>query len=149
MLFLQIVLGLVFGFAVSWISVRLLKRVRFSGNGFDAVFVVAVALLAYAAPAVLGGNGYLSAYIVGIMLGNADIRNKRNLVHFFDGITGLMQMLIFFLLGLLSFPSRLPQVALPALLIALFLTFIARPLAVLPILTPFRCPLRQQAVVAW
>ncbi len=149
MLFLQIVLGLVFGFAVSWISVRLLKRVRFSGDGFDAVFVVAVALLAYAAPAVLGGNGYLSAYIVGIMLGNADIRNKRNLVHFFDGITGLMQMLIFFLLGLLSFPSKLPQVALPALLIALFLTFIARPLAVLPILSPFRCPLRQQAVVAW
>lgn len=141
MLFLQIVLGLVFGFAVSWISVRLLKRVRFSGDGFDAVFVVAVALLAYAAPAVLGGNGYLSAYIVGIMLGNADIRNKRNLVHFFDGITGLMQMLIFFLLGLLSFPSKLPQVALPALLIALFLTFIARPLAVLPILSPFRCPL--------
>ena len=39
--------------------------------------------------------------------------------------------------------------ALPALLIALFLTFIARPLAVLPILSPFRCPLRQQAVVAW
>lgn len=149
MLFTQIAVGLVLGSAISWLSVRLLKRVRFTADGFDTIFVVAIALLAYAAPSALGGNGYLSAYIVGIVLGNADIRNKRNLVHFFDGMTGLMQMLIFFLLGLLSFPSKLPQVALPALLIALFLTFVARPLAVLPILSPFRCPLRQQAIVAW
>ena len=149
MLLAQIAFGLIFGFAISWISVRLLKKVRFTADGFDTIFVVAVALLAYAAPSALGGNGYLSAYIVGIILGNTDIRNKRNMVHFFDGMTGLMQMLIFFLLGLLSFPSKLPQVALPALLIALFLTFVARPLAIFPILTPFRCPLRQQAIVAW
>lgn len=149
MLLAQIAFGLIFGFAISWISVRLLKKVRFTADGFDTIFVVAVALLAYAAPSALGGNGYLSAYIVGIILGNTDIRNKRNMVHFFDGMTGLMQMLIFFLLGLLSFPSKLPQVALPALLIALFLTFVARPLAIFPILMPFRCPLRQQAIVAW
>ena len=149
MLFSQIVYGLVFGVLIAWLSLWLLRHITFSTDGFDTVFVVAVALLSYAAPAALGGNGYLSAYIVGIVLGNSNIRNKRNLVHFFDGITGLMQMLIFFLLGLLSFPSMLPQVALPALLIALFLTFVARPLAVFPILTPFRCPLRQQLLVSW
>ena len=55
----------------------------------------------------VGGNGYLSAYIVGIVLGNQNIYNKKSLVHFFDGMTGLMQMLIFFLLGLLSFPSNI------------------------------------------
>ncbi|MBQ8752813.1 MAG: potassium/proton antiporter, partial [Clostridia bacterium] len=149
MIFSQIVYGLVFGVGIALLSSWLLRRITFTTDGFDTVFVVAVALLAYAAPAALGGNGYLSTYIVGIVLGNTKIPNKRNLVHFFDGITGLMQMLIFFLLGLLSFPSRLPQVALPALLIALFLTFVARPLAVMPILTPFRCPLRQQLLVSW
>ena len=79
------------------------------------VFVVGIAVIGYALPAVFGGNGFLSVYIVGIVLGNTEIRNKRNLVNFFDGLTGLMQMLIFFLLGLLAFPSRLPQVVLPAL----------------------------------
>ncbi len=102
------------------------------------VFVVGIAVIGYALPAVLVEMDFLSVYIVGIVLGNTEIRNKRNLVNFFDGLTGLMQMLIFFLLGLLAFPSRLPQVVIPALLIAVFLTFVARPVAVALVLTPFK-----------
>ena len=48
-----------------------------ANQGFDAVFVFAVALFAYAAPAAVGGNGYLSTYIVGIILGNSKIANKK------------------------------------------------------------------------
>lgn len=70
-------------------------------------------------------------------------------VRLFDGLTGLMQMLIFFLLGLLSFPSRIPHVIVPALLIAVWLTFIARPVAVSTVLTPFKSKLSQQLLVSW
>ena len=52
----------------------------------------------------IGGNGYLSVYLTGIILGNRELRGKQTLVHFFDGVTGLMQILVFFLLGLLSTP---------------------------------------------
>ena len=130
-------------------GVLLLKKIKFSTAGFDMVFVVGIAVIGYALPAVFGGNGFLSVYIVGIVLGNTEIRNKRNLVNFFDGLTGLMQMLIFFLLGLLAFPSRLPQVVLPALLIAVFLTFVARPVAVALVLTPFKGKISQQLLVSW
>ena len=106
-------------------------------------------MLSYALPAAVSGNGYLSAYIVGIVLGNAKISNKKELVHFFDGVTGLFQMTIFFLLGLLAFPAQIPQILLPAVAIAFFLTFIARPLPVIGILAPFRAKANQQAVVAW
>ena len=88
------------------VSYFILKKARFSIAGFDMIFVVGIALAGYAIPQAFGGNGYLSVYIVGIVIGNMkDIYNKRNLVNFFDGTTGLMQVLIFFLLGLLSFPS--------------------------------------------
>lgn len=149
MIFEQLIYGAVFGFLISYTAIWLLKRIRFCTAGFDTVFVVAVALLSYAAPAALGGNGYLSAYIVGIVLGNARIRNKKTLVPFFDGMTGLMQMLVFFLLGLLALPSRLLQVMLPALAIALFLTVVARPAAVVALLAPFRSPIQQRIVVSW
>ena len=149
MLFAQIVYGLLGGAVIALLALWFLKNFHFATEGFDTIFVVAVVLLAYAAPAAIGGNGYLSAYVVGILLGNGPLKNKKALVHFFDGITGLMQMLIFFLLGLLAFPSQLPGVVLPALLIALFLTFAARPLAVFAIMTPFRCRLNQQLLVAW
>lgn len=82
-------------------------------------------------------------------MGNKSIPNKKSLVNFFGGITGLTQILIFFLLGLLSFPSQLPNIFIPAISIALFLTFIARPLSIFMILTPFKCPLNQQLLVSW
>ena len=50
---------------------------------------------------------------------------------------------------LLAFPSRLPQVVLPALLIAVFLTFVARPVAVALVLTPFKGKISQQLLVSW
>lgn len=149
MLGLQIVAGALCGVGIALAARYVLQRVSFSADGFDALFMLAVALLSYTVPQNLGGNGYLSAYLAGMILGNSPLPNKRSLLGFFDGLTGLMQMVLFFLLGLLSFPSQLPAVAWPATLIALFLTFVARPLSVALLLTPLRCPFRQQALVAW
>ena len=130
---LQIVLGCAFGFAIAFLAVLVLKKVKLSANGFDTIVTVAVIFAAYAAPTVLGGNGYLSVYIAGIIIGNSSIKNKTQLVHFFDGVTGLCQIMLFFLLGLLSFPSQLPEIVLPALGIFAILTFISRPAAVFAI----------------
>lgn len=149
MIFSQIIFGIVCGILVAVIAAWGLKRVHFQTDGFDTIFVFCMALLAYAGASIIGGNGYLSAYIAGIILGNRPLKNKKTLVNFFDGLTGLMQMLIFFLLGLLAFPSQLPEIIPVALLIALFLTFVARPLSVFAILTPFKSPIRQQILVSW
>lgn len=149
MILAQVIFGLVFGVLIAFLAYEFLKRFRFETEGFDLIFVVAVAILAYAIPSAVGGNGYLSAYLVGVILGNKPIFNKKALVNFFDGLTGLMQILVFFLLGLLAFPSQLPKIFIPAMLIALFLTFIARPLSVIAILAPFRCKWNQQVLVSW
>ena len=149
LLFSQIVLGLLAGGLVAFLAVFVLRRVRFSTDGFDVLFVVAAAVLSYALASAVGGNGYLSAYLAGILLGNSRIPNKSALVHFFDGITGLSQIVIFFLLGLLAFPSQMPAILLPSVAIALFLTFVSRPAVVFALLTPTRAPVRQQLLVSW
>lgn len=149
MLYTQIAFGIAAALLITFAGRAVLRKVRIETAGFEAALVMAIALLSFSLPIVIGGNGYLSAYITGIILGNSDIRNKRELVHFFDGVTGIMQMLLFFLLGLLAFPSVLPSVARKALLIAVFITFAARPLAVFAILTPLRSKLGQKMVVSW
>ena len=149
MLFSQVAYGLAFGVVIATASLFILKRMSFETAGFDTIFVLAVAILSYALPSLFGGNGYLSAYIVGIVLGNSSISNKVNLVHFFDGITGVSQILIFFLLGLLATPSQMLPIIVPAVLILLFLTFIARPLAVVLTMIPFKSPWRQQVLIAF
>lgn len=149
MVFAQIVYGILVGGGVAIIAVWALTKVKFATDGFDTIFVFSMPLVAYAVSTLIGGNGYLSTYLLGIILGNQAIPNKKSLVHFFDGMTGLMQMLIFFLLGLLSFPSQLPKILLSSLLIALFLTFVARPLSVGLLLAPFKSSLNQKLLVAW
>lgn len=143
LLFKQIFLGIFFGVAIAYGALFVLKRTRLLCEGTDTIFMVAVALLSFSIPDLVQGNGYLSVYITGIILGNCEIRNKLNLMHFFDGITALFQVIIFFLIGFLSFPHKIPEVLAPALLIMLFLTFVARPLAVLITLAPFKVKFNQ------
>lgn len=149
LVFAQFAFGILVAVLLAYAAIFVLLRVSFGAAGFDTVFVIAVALLAYGAASLIGGNGYLSVYLVGMALGNSRIRNKATLVPFFDGVTGLMQMTVFFLLGLLSFPSRLPAVAGTAALTALFLTFAARPVTVFLLMAPFHTRWQQKALVSF
>lgn len=149
MIFSQITFGILVGVVVALAAAFILKKVNFATDGFDTIFVFSMALVSYAGASMINGNGYLAAYIAGIILGNTPLHHKKSLVHFFDGITGLMQMLIFFLLGLLAYPSQLPKILPIALAIAVFLTFVARPVSVFAILMPFRYPVKQQLLVSW
>lgn len=146
----QIAFGALGGFGIAKLACMALDKFRFKGSGFDSLFILAVAMTSYAIPDLIGGNGYLSAYIVGIILGNREFSNKKSLVGFFDGVTGLMQVIIFFMLGLLVRPAMLHKAILPALAIFFFLLIVARPLAVGAILTPARkYSFRQQTLVSF
>ena len=74
--FAQLGFGALFGVLIARVSVEAMKRINFATAGFDSLFVLAIALFSYAVPGLLGGNGYLSAYIVGIILGNTDFRGS-------------------------------------------------------------------------
>ncbi|MBO6033755.1 MAG: potassium/proton antiporter [Prevotella sp.] len=150
MVFAQLFFGAVLGWCIAKLATLGLQRIKFLTEGFDTLFIFAVAIASYAIPDLVGGNGYLSAYVVGIMLGKEAFKGKRALVGFFDGITGLMQVLIFFVLGLLARPDELHQSILAALAISAFLLLVARPMAVMSILTPFRkYPFRQQVLISF
>lgn len=145
----QVAIGAAAGGLIGVAAARIIRRGTCWGDGFDTIFVFGAALLSYALPSVLGGNGYLSAYIAGLILGNQELDNQKNLVNFFDALTGLMQMALFFLLGLLAFPSQMKSTLMPAFLVALALTFVARPVAVALLLAPFKVKFGQYAVVSW
>lgn len=145
----QVVFGLVIGFVLAKLSVFLLKHVKFEITGLYYIFVTAIAILAYSLSEFVGGNGYLCVYIVGIILGNSKLLYKRSLIHFFDGISWLMQIMLFFVLGLLSFPSQIPSIIVPGVLVSIFMICIARPIATFSILSWFKVPFKQQLFVSW
>lgn len=155
----QMVFGAAFGLIVGLSCAHVCKRVKTQTAGFECIMFLAFALLAYGLPSLLGGNGYLSVYIAGVIIGNA--RTPAQICHigsplkkllnnnlgitlndkgkpiapsdavvFLNGITGICQIAVFFLLGLLSTPSKFGESILLAVPIYLCLTLLSRPVAV-------------------
>ncbi len=149
MLFTQLVFGILLGIIMALIGILLLEKTRMVSEGLDAIFMIGLIFFAFGISELVNGNAYLCVYLMGIILGNSRIRGKGVLVPFFDGITTLSQIVIFFLLGLLAFPHELPDVFLTSLAITVFLAVVARPIAVFLLLKPFRCSTGQCLMVSW
>ena len=145
----QLAIGIICGLFMGWIAVRLLHQGLLPTQQSHTIFLLSIVLLSYSASSILGGNGYLGVYLCGIWIGNANLPQKKYLVHFYDVLTHVAQVLIFFLLGLLVTPVRLSAVVLPALILTLFLTLVVRPLAAVLLLAGFRSNARQIALVSW
>lgn len=145
----QLVLGAVIGVLAGWAGRTLLNRADLGIDGLYPVLTLAVAIGAYAGTVLLGGSGFLAVYVCGLWLGNHEVLHRNSVMRFHDAIAWLAQIGMFLVLGLLVFPSELPEVAGRALLIVVVLVLVARPVAVALSLTPFRVPAQEQAVVAW
>ena len=90
-------------------------------------------------------------YLSATFLGNrAKLDSRRDVMKFFEGISWLMQLVMFLMLGLLARPSTMGPLLLPALLIGLFLMIVARPASVFLTLLPFRgLSVRAKTLVSW
>ncbi|MDD4781846.1 MAG: potassium/proton antiporter [Tissierellia bacterium] len=144
----QVAIGSVMGFVFAFIIGKLLKSHRMGADGLYAVFMAATMLITYDATSILGGNGYLALYILGIYLGNMEFRGKRDIVFFFDGFTEIMQIGLFFILGLLSNLTNFVEVFPIALAIMLFMTIVARPVTVYGLMLPFRLKRNQLNMIS-
>lgn len=145
----QMGLGTAAGIVFGWLGVKFMKSVRLEVESLYSVVTVCLALASMAATTLIGGSGFLAAYLTGLLFGNGDFRMRKSLGKFVDNIAWLLQIAMFLVLGLLVFPSKLADVALGGVLIVALLTFVARPLGVLVALTPFRVSWKEQVLVSW
>ena len=146
---LQIGAALAVSVAASFITIFLLKRLKLEDTGFYPILILAIVILVYAICSLIGGNGFLCVYIMGIVVGNKQFLHKISTVHFFDSLSWLMQIMLFFILGLLSYPTKLLEIAVPGILLSVLLIVAARPIATVCILSWFKTPIKQQALVSW
>lgn len=144
----QMGLGLIAGLGGGWLLVRLVNRLPLE-RGMYPMLVLAGGLALYSLTTVLGGSGFLAAYLAGVVVGNSAPRESANILQVHNGLVWLAQIAMFLMLGLLATPSSLLEHAPSALAIALVLMFVARPLAVALCLLPFHFPWREQLFIGW
>ena len=118
-------------------------------QGLHAPLVTTGALVVFAIAQALHASGFLAVYLAGLIVGNRPTRAHNSIIVFLDAGTWLAQIVMFVLLGLLAWPERLWEHAVPALAVAATLMFIARPLAVFLCLAPFRFSWREKTFISW
>lgn len=146
---LQLGVGAALGIAIGYAGRLLLRRVQPFAGGLVPVLTLSLACIAFGVPTLLYGSGFLAVYVAGMVLGNGPLPYRAGLLRVHDFVAWLSQVVMFIALGLLVFPRQLPDVAAPGLAVAAFLAVVARPLAVLACLAPFRYPRREIAYISW
>ncbi|MFB7380333.1 potassium/proton antiporter [Kitasatospora purpeofusca] len=145
----ELAIGLAVGLAVGKLGAYGVKRVALPSSGLYPIAVLALTVLAYAGGALLHGSGFLAVYVTAVILGNSKLPHGPAVRGFADGLAWIGQIGMFVLLGLLCAPESMGSAVVPALVIGTVLVFVARPLSVVLTLTPFRLPLREQALLSW
>lgn len=137
--------GWVFGKLITW----LINHIHLEYDGLYPVLTLGVVPVIYAITDILGGSGFLAVYLAGLVLGNSNFIHQRSLISFFDGLSWLMQIVMFLTLGILVFPKQILAISLSGLLIAFVLIFVARPVSVLIALLFSKLKFRAKLVVSW
>jgi cell volume regulation protein A len=145
----EMALGALLGWAIARIGRWIIVRVRLPAAGLYPAFTLALACLSFGVTTLLHGSGFLAVYVTGMTLGSGALPHAVGIRRVHDALGWLSQVLMFLLLGLLVFPSRLVQVAPVGLTLALFLAIVARPVVAMLCLAPFRYRWRDSAYIGW
>ncbi|WBB64613.1 potassium/proton antiporter [Streptomyces sp. WMMC500] len=146
---LELAIGAALGLAIGWLGSFALRHVALPASGLYPIAVMALAIVAYAVGSLAHGSGFLAVYLAAMVLGNAKLPHWSATRGFADGVGWLAQIGMFVLLGLLVTPHELGDDIMPAVVIGLVLTMVARPASVIVSLLPFRIPWREQALMSW
>jgi len=146
----EMALGLVFGL-LGAAALRPLLRFSLPNNGLYPIRTLAAAGVIYGAASVANGSGFLAVFIAGILLANADVPMRDEIISFHTSLASLAEVVVFAALGLtvditdLLTSARLAE----GLVLALVLALIARPLAVGPLLLPMHLRRNERLFVIW
>jgi cell volume regulation protein A len=146
---IQMSLGFGYGYIFGKIAVWIINKIKLDYDGLYPVLIMAVVLFSFAFSAYSFGNGFLTVYVVGVILGNSSFIHKRSLTKFYDGQAWLMQIVMFIALGFLVNPREVVPVIGIGMLVSLVLIFVARPVGVFVSLIPFRMKFREKLFISW
>lgn len=147
--FLQFLIGGTLGYIFGILLPSILNRIHLSFYGLYPVFTIGWILFLFSSVSMLEGNGFLAVYLAGIVANTKEFVHKKNLIGFHEGLSWIMQITVFLALGLLVFPSELPDVMISGLIIAFWLMFIARPAGVFLSTSFSSFSIREKAFISW
>jgi potassium/hydrogen antiporter len=147
--FREMLLGLFIGYGLGKITQKFINKIKLDHDGLYPVITFAIVILSFSLAAFLHGNGFLSVYVCGVIIGNSNIVHKKSLARFHDGISWIMQVAMYVILGLVVAPSKLWNIAWYGIVVSVALILFARPISVHLILLFSKMKFKEQALISW
>src|SRR5699024_606307 len=97
----QTSIGLITGYVLGRVITWLINHANLAYDRLYPVLALSFVPLIYAGTDLLRGSGFLAVYLAGLVMGSSTFSRQRSLMSFFDGVGWLMQITMFFTLGLL------------------------------------------------
>jgi len=99
----QVILGPLAGIVVGSLGAMLMTRTIRRGwmeHSYREFSGIALAMIAYVGAGMVGGNGFIAAFVAGIAMGNSSAEVRENLFDFAEAESQLLMLATFFLVGL-------------------------------------------------
>jgi cell volume regulation protein A len=143
--------GLTIGIAGAFVLVQTIRRVDLPNPALYPLRTLAGAGVIYGLTAIAHGSGFLAVFVAGILVGDMDLPEKDGVERFHTSLASLAEIVVFVALGLTVNKVALGDrsVWFDALLLALLLAFVARPVVVAPLLWPARLRIGERLFVMW
>lgn len=149
-LLIQFGLGAVFGYFGGRLCTWIINRINLPNASLYPVMLLSMVFILFTMTDLLRGNGYLAVYIAGLVVGNSRLSFRKEMSMFMDGLTWLVQIVMFLTLGLLVNPSELFDVAGVSLAVGFFMMLVARPVSVFLCLIPCKnISVRARLFLSW
>lgn len=147
--FSQMIIGFVVGYFAGKGTSYAFNKLKLEYEGLYMVLSLSLVPIIYSIAQGFNGNGFLAVYVAGVVLGNTTFIYRKTLLLLHDGISWLMQSMLFLTLGLLLFPSKVLEVTSIGLALGAFLIFIARPISVYLSVLFHKQDFKEKTLVAW
>ena len=148
-LFRQIIFGVLMGIIFGKISLPLGKILKIEREEFLTIHLIAMLFICFAGTNLIGGNGFLAIYLMGILVGNEHFDFRMNCIKNMRVASWLMQITMFIILGLLVFPSQLKAVVIRGSILAIMITIVARMAVVFTLMSPFKYSKKEKFFMSW
>lgn len=149
---LQITLGPLIGIAVGLAAAKLMDKAQgmnLMAEPAGGVAFLAVAFSAFLLSELVGGNGFIAAFVAGMMFGNVYKHPLHFISEFMEGVGQLLTMFAFLAFGALLLPYGLAHMTWQAVVLALLFLTIVRILPILVSLLGTTLPLRERLFLGW
>jgi NhaP-type Na+/H+ or K+/H+ antiporter/rhodanese-related sulfurtransferase len=146
------VIGPLLGVLVAVIAIKLLDVVRkrqLVRHDYESLYSIGVAFVAYASAQAIGGSGFLAAFAAGLTISFMDTELCDCFVEYGETTAEMAMLLTFVFLGGALLISTRDAFDTKTILFALFVIFIARPVAFFISLFHARISLQGKFALAW